>query len=159
MTGKMPASQHGPDETKSFSQQEIKLNTGSELHVIKAILLREDYLRRLKKLAVHSKGQMLPGFVDFVDIIRLASVEVVEAIVMWRKQLQPKHVNKGSSKPFKWNGFNYLLKMVSDLDYLNNYTHLTHWFGFSLERNPFIIPLSMENCPIDEGECGIFCLN
>lgn len=49
--------------------------------------------------------------------------------------------------PFMWNGINYLVKMPSDLDFLNNVKPLTTWLSFSMARNPFIIPLPMEQRP------------
>ena len=50
-----------------------------------------------------------------------------------------------------WNGFNYLLKMPSDLDFLATDGAFIEWIGFPIERNPFIIPLSMENRPVSGG--------
>ncbi len=43
-----------------------------------------------------------------------------------------------------WNGINYLLKIPSDIDYLIEYIAIKKWIGFSLQRNPFIIPFPME---------------
>ena len=61
-----------------------------ELDVIKSILLREGYLARLQALA---KKQNVPGLplrtdlVDLIDLIRVAGVDVVEAVVKWRRGL------------------------------------------------------------------------
>lgn len=43
-----------------------------------------------------------------------------------------------------WNNINYLLKMSSDLDYIDHYRAITEWLGFSIVRNPFIIPYPMD---------------
>eukprot|EP00957_Ditylum_brightwellii_P019070 1435293-Ditylum_brightwellii.AAC.1 len=94
-----------------------------------------------------SRRNLLAGFGDLLDIVRITSVEVVESIAEWRSGLQ-KHT------PFMWNGLNYLLKMPSDLDFLDSNEPLREWLGFSMERNPFIIPLSMENRPRSGGVDG-----
>jgi len=128
----------------TFSQfaeaREETVNPGAELTVLKAVLLREGYLRRLVELGKESTHTLSPGLGDLLDIIRISSVEVVEAITDWRKGLT-------KPVPFMWNGINYLVKMPSDLDFLNHVKPLTSWLGFSMERNPFVIPLPMEQRP------------
>eukprot|EP00520_Triparma_pacifica_P008455 CAMPEP_0118666812 /NCGR_PEP_ID=MMETSP0785-20121206/19428_1 /TAXON_ID=91992 /ORGANISM="Bolidomonas pacifica, Strain CCMP 1866" /LENGTH=2849 /DNA_ID=CAMNT_0006561175 /DNA_START=172 /DNA_END=8724 /DNA_ORIENTATION=+ len=128
----------------TFSQfaeaREETVNPGAELSVLKAVLLREGYLRRLVELGKESSHTLSPGLGDLLDIIRISSVEVVEAIAEWRKGLT-------KPVPFMWNGINYLVKMPSDLDFLNLVKPLTSWLGFSMERNPFVIPLPMEQRP------------
>ncbi|RLN62541.1 hypothetical protein BBJ29_002094 [Phytophthora kernoviae] len=49
-----------------------------------------------------------------------------------------------SPEPFKWNGINYLLKLASDLEFLGKHSGLSEWLGFTLERNPFILPLNLD---------------
>ena len=44
-----------------------------------------------------------------------------------------------------WNGINYLLKIPSDLDYIEGYKAVTTWIGFSIRRNPFCVPYPMED--------------
>jgi hypothetical protein len=46
-----------------------------------------------------------------------------------------------------WNNINYLLKMPTDLDYIDQYRAITDWLGFSILRNPFIVPYAMETNP------------
>lgn len=61
-----------------------------ELEVIKAILLREGYLKRLQALAkkqVQEGGSVRPDLIDLLDLMRVATVEVVEAVVKWRRGL------------------------------------------------------------------------
>jgi len=43
-----------------------------------------------------------------------------------------------------WDGINYLLKMPSDLDYLDGYVAIKNWMGFPLTRNPFCVPYPMD---------------
>ena len=128
----------------TFSQfaeaREETVNPGAELNVLKAVLLREGYLRRLHDLGKESQQALSPGLGDLLDILRISSVEVVEAITEWRKGLT-------KTVPFMWNGINYLVKMPSDLDFLNSCKPLTSWLGFEMKRNPFAIPLPMEQRP------------
>ena len=51
--------------------------------------------------------------VDLLDLIRLVSVQVVEAIQGWCISC-----NEKNHSTFMWNGIDYLLKMPSDLDFL-----------------------------------------
>jgi len=54
---------------------------------------------------------------------------------------------------YYWNGVNYLLKMPSDLDYLNEYRTVKKWLGFKIQRNPFCVPFPLEEgAPIYTGE-------
>ena len=73
----------------TFSQfaeaREETVNPGAELNVLKAVLLREGYLRRLVELGKESTRTLSPGLGDLLDIVRISSVEVVEAISEWRK--------------------------------------------------------------------------
>jgi len=128
----------------TFSQfsaaREETVNPAAELTVLKSVLLREGYLRRLLEMSKESTHVLQPGLGDLLDIIRISSVEVVEGIAEWRKGLT-------KPVPFMWNGINYLVKMPSDLDFLNKLKPLTKWLGFGMDRNPFIIPLAMENRP------------
>ena len=111
-----------------------------ELEVLKAILLREGYLHRIEEVALSKEAltsvpQALP---DLLDLMRIATVEVVEAIQKWRQaQARP--------LPFDWNGVNYLVKVPSDLDFLCDCKPLITWLGFSMSRNPFAVPLAMEH--------------
>ncbi|RHY14093.1 hypothetical protein DYB25_001248 [Aphanomyces astaci] len=118
----------------------ISYNSSSlpELEVLKAIILREDYLTRLLDMSKRESQYTLVGsMANTLDLIRLTTVEVVEAIAAWRK-LQPKHM------PFKWNGVNYLLKVPSDLDFMQECDVMVRWLGFSLDRNPFVMPDNLD---------------
>jgi len=50
-----------------------------------------------------------------------------------------------------WNGVNYLLKMTSDLDFLDDSRVVRQWLGFSVFRNPFVVPLPLEQLPVIKG--------
>jgi hypothetical protein len=109
----------------------------SELEILKCIVLREGYISKLRELS-KSKDTIKNDFVDFIDLTRLVTVETIEFIKKWRRN-QPK------VHPFIWNGINYLLKIASDLDFLDNFEHVRTWFNFSLKRNPFMISSNLDN--------------
>ncbi|CAK4810797.1 unnamed protein product [Aphanomyces euteiches] len=113
-------------------------NGGMELDVLKAIILREDYISRLAELSRSESPYAVVGsMANTLDLIRLTTVEVVEAIATWRKR-QTKHM------PFKWNGINYLVKIPSDLDFLEECDVMRRWLGFSMTRNPFVMPENLD---------------
>jgi hypothetical protein len=53
-----------------------------------------------------------------------------------------------------WNGVNYLLKMSSDLDFLDDSRTVRFWLGFPVFRNPFVVPLPLEQLPVSEQPGG-----
>jgi hypothetical protein len=155
-------------------------NPEQELEVLKAILLREQYLQRLKNFhkgyaktgvlkpevwpvvyfgvcgllarerveltclcrppyTLCSVADLLPypKVTDLLDLVRVGTVEVVEAIVLWRQ-------GQARSHPFIWNGINYLVKIPSDLDFLDGVGPITEWLGFRLHRNPFVVPIALD---------------
>ncbi|KAG1712276.1 hypothetical protein DVH05_000026 [Phytophthora capsici] len=119
-----------------------ELDSGEELEVLKCILVREGYLQRLTRAssAGHIAGAHLSETVDVLDLLRLATLETVEAVVTWRAHKS----NKSELEQFKWNGINYLLKLASDLEFLEKHTGLIAWLGFTLQRNPFVLPLNLD---------------
>lgn len=58
----------------------------AELDIIKCIINREEYLRRLHKAVQTMQKKFKPEIADLLDIIRVATVDVVEAIVKWREK-------------------------------------------------------------------------
>jgi len=56
-----------------------------EFEVIKLVLLRESYLQRLSKCLTTSAGNIDIGVIGLVDILRNASIEVVEIIAIWQR--------------------------------------------------------------------------
>ncbi|KAK1942143.1 hypothetical protein P3T76_006465 [Phytophthora citrophthora] len=121
-----------------------ELDSGEELEILKCILVREGYLQRLARAssAGHIAGAHLSETVDVLDLLRLATLETVEAVVTWRTHKQKS--NKSELEQFKWNGINYLLKLASDLEFLEKHSGLVAWLGFTLQRNPFVLPLNLD---------------
>ncbi|CAM9579434.1 unnamed protein product [Choristocarpus tenellus] len=92
----------------------------------------------MKSEIKRSKGwrQDIPlGMTDLLDLLRLATVDTVEAISLWRlAQEEP------TLKPFLWNGEDYLVKVLHDCDFLDSLHSLREWLGFSLYHNPLLMP-------------------
>ena len=140
---------------KSLSQNATP-EMDAELFVVKSILLREGYLQRLHIIHKENGDSIHPSIPHLLDIIRMASIDVVENIVLWRKRKQKESIDQNmqsSNMAYVWNGFNYLLKIPSDLDFLENNIVLVKWLGFSTRRNPFLTYLSMATEQDDEGKC------
>lgn len=57
----------------------------AELEILKCILNREGYLTRLQKAVKKVERKFNPEIADILDLVRIASVEVVEAICKWRE--------------------------------------------------------------------------
>jgi hypothetical protein len=106
------------------------------LELFKLILLRESYLKRLVKKLQQMKGLIDLSVVGMIDLLRESTLQVVEMIDTWEKtQLTYPEV-----QPFKWNGENYIHKIMHDTNWLEEYPQLNLWLGFSLVNNPFIVP-------------------
>ena len=56
-----------------------------ELEVLKSILNREAYLVRLQSLSKTLCRKFRPELADMIDIIRTATVDVLENLVIWRQ--------------------------------------------------------------------------
>lgn len=124
----------------TFSGEDVSKEKAAEaeFEVLKSILLRENYLERLYQLVRTIAKKFKPEVADVLDLLRNSSVDVVEQIENWRK------IKDDPLATFMWNGVNYLLKMPSDLDYLADYVAVQKWLGFSINRNPFIVPYPMQ---------------
>lgn len=115
---------------------------GAELEVIKCIINREGYLKRVKGDFKGMGRNLKPELADSLDYLRVSSVDVVQAIVRWREV--KKRTEGDEDAVFFWNGENYLLKMITDLNFMDGNRTLRKWSGFDFARNPFCIPAPME---------------
>lgn len=129
----------------TFSEESGDNETSAaEYEVLKAIIVREDYLTRLLLVARTVAKKFKPEVADLLDLVRISSLDVIDAIENWR------NIKKDSDASFIWNGINYLLKMPSDLDFLADYPAIVKWMGFALERNPFCVPFAMSQQVVEE---------
>lgn len=129
-----------------------------EFELLKLVLLREQYIQRLKnkldtdnnkdacskRKANNEKTRTIPpnkakvdmGLIGMFEYIRDCSVQVVEKIHTWERT----QLNYPEVVTYKWNGQNYLEKMSTDLEFLEDYPYVIQWAGFSTINNPFLVP-------------------
>lgn len=96
------------------------LNASKDMDVVKAILLREEYILRAKaKLSNHGAKlgkdpNEFSTFIGLLDLLRSTTVDATEALTQWR-------TSEGNPGPFVWKGMNYLLKIPTDLNFLDEH--------------------------------------
>ena len=109
----------------------------SNLKLVKLILLREEYVQLIRKLIFKTtrENQRDVAFavrlLNLVDKIRNISVDVVEN-------------SSAASGPCIWQGYNYMLKMITDLDFIRWSSVTEHLHGITIRRNPFFMPLNLD---------------
>lgn len=102
------------------SSREYDLDASEEVEVIKAILQREGYMDRARSQIASPGSQFsknqgaLDDLITTLDLLRSATLDTVEATAQWRTA-------QGHTNPFIWGGMNYLLKIPTDLNFLDEY--------------------------------------
>eukprot|EP00940_MAST-03C_sp_MAST-3C-sp2_P003480 g3480.t1 len=107
----------------------------SSMEVVRAVQIRDEYVERLMELVAYpSTWQKLkPELTAVLDVVKLATVELCEAVLKWRRK------KTNATYPFVWNGQNVLLRMASQLDFLDKRPRLREWISVpSLKRNPML---------------------
>jgi hypothetical protein len=107
------------------------------LAVLKAIEVREAHCHRLRMLTREDAGLNAEDtrreILATLAAIQEASVEAVEDILTWRRALS-------LPKPFLWEASNYLLKMESDLEWIDQHpTVSSHIPQIQAIRNPLLL--------------------
>lgn len=98
--------------------------------VEKAIERREGLLTQLHSfLPLDESSNKQLEVAELLAELRVASLEVVEAVLLWRDAT---HI----VAPFKWKGQSYFSKMKQDTEFLEAYDH---WFYIAEERDPFLL--------------------
>ena len=99
-----------------------------------------------------SKGAMLIESIRN-DLLLCAStsLKVVWYVWLWRQdQMLTLHERQNPSlyppRPFVYNGHDYILKMINDLNFLKDVQPITQWLGSPLSRNPFSLLSDDPNC-------------
>lgn len=136
------------DKSRASISKVASLRPELEFEVIKLTLLREKYIQRLTQALSTLKKELDISIVGLVDVLRDTSIQVVETIITWERA----QVNYPVVKPYIWNGEEYLLKMVSDMDVFANNKQLCLWLGFNLENNPFFVPHDIFNSQFSLGK-------
>lgn len=103
----------------------------AEIEILEKIIVRENLLSELNKL-LQNQSELygcINEVVELVKAIRFQTVDIIEDIDAWQC-IQP------SPRPFLFRGMNYLLKVLTDLDYLDQYEEIIEKFCFEFKGNP-----------------------
>ncbi|OQR95537.1 hypothetical protein THRCLA_22121 [Thraustotheca clavata] len=115
----------------TISYQQFESQSAEEVVVLRAIVVREACLDFALQLACEFTAPALDMLHALIQL-RMASLDVVEAIALWRRILV-------RPMPFLWRGHNYLLRMAHDSDFLTKSSLATSALGMTIKRhNPFL---------------------
>lgn len=106
-----------------------------ELRTIRFIVLREECLGRLRDALrpAESREELTHEIFILTQALRHLTVQVCTSIRKWRAAfIDP--------RPFMWSEINYLLYLPYSMGFLELFSPLVQWFGFHLNRNPFLVP-------------------
>eukprot|EP01038_Epipyxis_sp_PR26KG_P009224 gene9224-12437_t len=105
-----------------------------EIEIIQKVIIRENLLSELYKI-LKSQNDIVPilGEVnELVKALRFQTVDIVEDISTWQQQQSSSSV----IRPFLYRGINYLVKIKSDLDFMDYYDEVVEKFCFEFTSNP-----------------------
>ncbi|KAK1947466.1 hypothetical protein P3T76_001476 [Phytophthora citrophthora] len=130
-----------------------------DLDIVRKIVEREGCLEALQQLLGTAKKPQQPRisgiskapmvFQSVIDQIRSSSVQIVEDIERWQQEQKV----KAQATNFKWRGVNYLLKMTSDLDFLQSFRGvdlLESLQVLRLMQNPFLAQIHLDHPALRE---------
>lgn len=102
-----------------------------EIEILQKIVVRENLLAELQKLlkTQNDVSACLGEVVELVKAMRFQTLDIIEDIQVWQ-QSQPKSIG------FQYKGFNYLVKIKGDLDFLDQYEEIIEKFCFEFRSNP-----------------------
>ena len=138
-------------------------------NVVERIMRDEDAMALLKRdvkaceaayaaAATHKdRNHAFDAVTARVNALRLLKAAVIEGCAAWRLACvdlasatgEDASKNDVARRPFLWNGTNYLLSMITSLDFLATSAALAEWYGpkFSLRRNPFMLAVALDDRP------------
>jgi hypothetical protein len=103
----------------------------TEVEILQKIIVRENLLSELQKLLQFQVD--LDGILSEVDemirAIRYQTLEVIEEIGLWKSDSK-------APRQFYYRGQNYLLKLLTDTSFLDEYDDLGDHYGFYFTGNP-----------------------
>jgi hypothetical protein len=109
----------------------IREESLTEVEILQKIIVRENLLSELQKLLQFQVD--LDGILSEVDelirAIRYQTLEVIEEIALWKSESK-------APRQFYYRGQNYLLKLLSDTSFLDEYDDLGDHYGFYFTGNP-----------------------
>ncbi len=109
MTSSMNINSYSGNESRNSLMKIALLKPEYEFKLMKLIILRENYLRRLINYLKSSNGKVNIEVVGVCDILREVTIETVETLILWeRAQVYMHSDNKYTVKTFL-----YLLDQLS----------------------------------------------
>lgn len=102
-----------------------------ESTILQKVIIREKLLNELQTLlkTQNDVSSCLSEVVELVKAIRFQTLDIIEGIKSWQ-QLLP------TPQAFEYKGYNYLVKMKCDLDFLDLYEEVVEKFCFEFTSNP-----------------------
>lgn len=119
-------------KSKSDIRSKVKTHEGFiESTILQKIIIREKLLTELQTLlkTQNDVSSCLSEVVELVKAIRFQTLDVVEGIRSWQQMLP-------AVQGFDYKGYNYLVKMKCDLDFLDLYEEVVEKFCFEFTSNP-----------------------
>ena len=113
----------------------------AEVDILQSIIIRENLIKELESLLKFQSDidSVLNEAVEIVKAVRFQTLDIVELIFAWKSK------QKAQTRQFFYRGQNYLLKMMEDTSFLDNYDELGEYFGFYFSGNPLMYSGVPEN--------------
>jgi hypothetical protein len=116
--------------------QELKSKVTSkedfeEIAVLQKIIVRENLLMELHKLLKTQSDvtACVNEVVELVKALRFQTMDIIEDIDRWQQ-------NQPRKRAFQFKGFNYLVKIRNDLEFLDIHDEIVEKFGCEFKSNP-----------------------
>ncbi|RYG69661.1 hypothetical protein EON64_02160, partial [archaeon] len=120
----------------------------SELRVVKIIMIRESLLSTLHYLSDKAlKTNSINGtqLLQLLSQVRDSTLNYLEALILWRQSyLSPSNNQPEQQLQFVWEGRNYTLKLLHDLDFLSENSLVCEALSLRPEQL-FLNPLMLAN--------------
>jgi hypothetical protein len=125
-----------------------------ELGVLKIIISRESMILKIKSLCykisqcdilVKSSTKLESELLDVLAQMRTMTTDYIEHLLTWRESIIDYEPH--NPKAFMWEGQNYTLKLIHDLDFLADQPMLVASLQLSVEKmtsNPLMLPNNLE---------------
>lgn len=144
-----------------FEKLEHKVSINALNEEISALIVRrENLISSLQSTILQNHDEVQNEIKDSLRELHAASIRVVEAVIIGEitncdqsKERKATHERplesseKVGQSIFSWNGENYLIKMLTDLQFIDKADYVIDIIGRgknSLYRNPFILPFDVD---------------
>ena len=103
----------------------------AEIEILEKIIVRENLLIELHKLVENQYDiqACLGEVVELIKAIRFQTVDIIEDVDAWLTV-------QITLRPFIFRGTNYLIKIYTDLDFLDKYENIVEKYCFEFTGNP-----------------------